>query len=115
MNTILKTTMVLAATTLMANAGCKIFTSPATDFSTLKGSTSIALTISSIYYKKDEKGKKKMEFKDGQEAFLEFDGKAREYIQDECNKYNYTGIYNFRIQSTVEDRRYNFYATYDYK
>jgi len=99
----------------MANAGCKIFTSPATDFSRLKGSTGIALTISSIYYKKDAKGKKKMEFKNGQEAMLEFDEKAREYIRKECEKYNYTTIYNYHIQSTAEERRYNFYATYDYE
>jgi len=100
---------------LALNAECKIFTSPATDFSKLKGSTGIALTISSIYYKKNDEGKKEMAFKDGQEAMLEFDEKARAYIQKECTKNNYTVIYNYRMQSTVEERRYNFYATYDYQ
>lgn len=115
MNNIKHLTLVLLLSSITAQADCKIFTSPATDFATLKGSTSIALTISSIYYKKDDKGKKQMAFKDGQEAFLEFDRKAREYIQGECAKYNYSVIYNYHMQSTAEERRYNFYATYDYK
>lgn len=115
MNTLIKTTMILASTTLMSNAGCKIFTSPATKFSELKGSDSVALSISNIYYEKDKKGKKKMKFKSGSEALLEFDGKAREYIQGECKKYNLTTIYNYQIRSTVDEHRYNIYATYDYK
>ena len=115
MNTILKTTMVLAATTLMASAECKIFTSPATDFSALKGSDSVSLSISNIYYKKGKNGKKKMEFKLAQKAFLEFDTKAREYIQDICSKNNLSVIYNYQIRTTGSKDWYNFYATYDYK
>ena len=113
--TIVKTTLALALTTLALNAECKIFTSPATDFSTLKGSDSLSLSISNIYYEKDKKGKKKMKFKSGSEAFLEFDGKAKAFIQGECAKYNLTIIYNYRIGSTIDEHRYNFYATYDYK
>jgi len=48
--TILKTTLTLALTTLLAHAECKVFTSPATDFSTLKGSSSLALSIANVYY-----------------------------------------------------------------
>ena len=105
----------MLVTSIASQADCKIFTSPATNFSTLKGSSTIALSISNIYYKKDDKGKKKMAFKDGQEATLEFDEKARTYLHEECKKYNYKIIYNYRIHSTAEERRYNFYVTYDYE
>ena len=108
-------TLALVFTSLTAQAECKIFTSPATNFKTLKGSSTIALTISSIYYKKDDKGKKKMAFKDAQEALLEFEEKARTYLQNECKTNNYSTIYNYTIHSTVEEHRYNFYATYDFE
>ncbi len=115
MNTILKITMALAVTTLMANADCKIFTSAATDFSALKGSDSVSLSISNIYYKKGKNGKKKMEFKLAQKAFLEFDEKAREYIQGMCAKNNLSVVYNYQIRTVGSKDWYNFYATYDYK
>ena len=115
MNTILKTTLALALTTLALNAECKIFTSPATNFSELKGSDSVSLSISNIYYKKDKNGKKKMEFKLAQKAFMEFDTKAREYIQGMCAKNNLSTIYNYQIRTVGSKDWYNFYATYDYK
>lgn len=104
-------TLALVLTSVTAQTECKIFTSAATNFSTLKGSSTVALTISSIYYKKDDKVKKKMAFKDGQKALLEFENQAREYLQNECKNNNYSTIYNYTIHSTVEERRYNFYAT----
>jgi hypothetical protein len=114
-NTILKTTLTLALTTVLANAECKIFTSPATDFSTLKGSETVALSISSIYYEKDKKGRKKMKIKLGKEALLDFDGKARTYIQDECKTNGWTKIYNFKIKSMGTKDWFDLYATYDYE
>jgi len=114
-NTILKTTLTLALTTLFANADCKIFTSAATDFSTLKGSKTVALSISSIYYEKDEKGRKKMKIKLGKEALLDFDRQARDYIQNECKSNGWTVIYNFQIKSMGTKDWFDLYATYDYK
>ena len=114
-NTILKTTLTLALTTLLANAECKIFTSPATDFSTLKGSSALSLSIANIYYEKSKNGKKKMKVKHGGEAFLEFDEKARDYLQKECKENGYSVIYNYQIRSTASERWFNFAATYDYK
>jgi hypothetical protein len=115
MNILLKTTLALALTTLVLNAECKIFTSPATNFSELKGSDGVSLSISNIYYKKGKNGKKKMEFKLAQKAFLEFDEKAREYIQGMCAKNNLSTIYNYQIRTVGSKDWYNFYATYDYK
>jgi len=115
MNTILKTTLALALTTLALNAECKIFTSSATNFSELQGSDGVSLSISNIYYKKGKNGKKKMEFKLAQKAFLEFDEKAREYIQGMCAKNNLSVVYNYQIRTVGSKDWYNFYATYDYK
>ncbi|GEM_PF-3509929 len=114
MNTLTKLTMAFATVTLMVQAECKIFTSPATDFSALKGSESIALSISSIYYKEDDKGKKKMEFKLAKDAVIEFDSKAREYLSGFCKDNNLTVIYNYQIKTVADKDWYNFYATYDY-
>jgi len=115
MNTLLKTTLALTITTLISNADCKILTSPATDLSSLKGSNGISLSVSSIYYKKGKNGKKKMEFKLAEEAFLEFDEKAREYIRDLCAKNGLSMVYNYQIRTVSSKDWYNFYATYDYK
>jgi hypothetical protein len=110
-------TLVLAfvLTSVAAQAECKIFTSPATNFSTLKGSESISLSISQVYYEKNKKGKKKMKFKTGSEALLEFDRKAREYLQKECEKYKLSTIYNYQIRNMSDENWYNFYASYDYE
>ena len=115
MNILTKTTLALALSTLALNAECKIFTSPATDFSDLKGSEGVSLSISNIYYKKGKNGKKKMEFKLAQKAFLEFDEKAREYIQEQCSKNKWNTVYNYQIRTTPSKDWYNFYATYDYR
>lgn len=115
MKPIKRITLALLAAAVTAQAECRILTSPATDFSTLKGSESIALSISTIYYKKDKNGKKKMEFKTGSEALLEFDRKAREYLQDECKKNHLKTIYNFQIKSMSNKDWYHLYATYDYE
>jgi len=115
MNTLIKTTMALALTTLLANAECKIFSSPATDFSKLKGSETVSLTISSIYYEKNKKGRKKMKIKLGNEAILEFNEKARNYLQEQCEKYKWTTIYNYQIKNVPNKDWFNLYVTYDYQ
>jgi len=56
-----------------------------------------------------------MKIKLGGEAFLEFDDKARPYLQKECKENGYSVIYNYQIGSTVSERWFNFSATYDYK
>jgi len=115
MNRLHKTILALTATTLMVHAECKIVTSPATDLSSLKGSNGISLSVSSIYYKKGKNGKRKMEFKLAQDAYLEFDAKAREYIQEMCSKNGSSMVYNYQIRTISSKDWYNFYATYDYK
>ena len=107
--------LTLLLTTGLSQAGCKIFTSSATNFSTLKGSETVALSISSIYYEKDKKGRKKMKIKLGKEALLEFDEKARNYIQEECSKNGWKTVYNYQIKSMGTKDWFDLYATYDYE
>ncbi len=107
--------LAILLSTLTAQANCKIFTSPATNFSKLKGSESIALSISGIYYEKNKQGKKKMKIKLGNEALLEFDKKARDYIQKECKTNGWTTIYNFQIKNMGKKDWFDLYATYDYE
>lgn len=108
-------TLALILTSVAAQAECKIFSSPATNFSTLKGSESISLSISSIYYEKNKNGKKMMKIKLGKDALIEFDSKARDYIQEQCKSYGWKKVYNFQIKSMGTKDWFDMYATYDYE
>ena len=56
-----------------------------------------------------------MKIKLGKEALLEFDGKARDYIQEEFTKHGWKTVYNFQIRSIGTKDWFNLYATYDYE
>jgi len=91
-------------------AECKIISSPAMDDKNVRGTDAVALSISRFYY--DEN--KKMQLKSYSDAFLEFNGKALKYIKDECKKYKLKSIYNYKVNSIIEERTYHFNATYDF-
>lgn len=50
-----------------------------------------------------------MKFKTGNEALLEFDKKAREYLVAECEKYKLNTIYNYQMRNMSDEN----YISYD--
>lgn len=56
-----------------------------------------------------------MKIKLGKDALIEFDGKARDYIHEQCQNNGWKTVYNFQIKSMGTKDWFDMYATYDYE
>ena len=49
------------------------------------------------------------------DALMEFDGKTRDCIQQECKNNGWKTVYNYQIKSMGTKDWFDMYATYDYE
>jgi len=89
---------------------CQIISSPAMNKQDVVGTDAVALSISRFYYDENQK----MQIKGYSDAFLEFNGKAIKYIEDQCKEYKIKTIYNYQVHQLIEENYYHFNATYDF-
>jgi len=89
---------------------CKISSSPAKSIDDIRGTDTVALSISHIYYDKN----KKMQLKSYKDAYIDFYTQAENYIKDNCQKANITKVYNFNVNSIIDKNYYHFNATWDF-
>ena len=111
MKNIARSLILSCALALTVNAQeCKIISSPAMNYDDVRGTDAVAMSISKFYYDDNNK----MQIKSYTDAFLEFNKKALEYINKDCKKYKLKSIYNYKIESMVQEKMYHFNATFDY-
>ena len=107
MKKILVVTAFLAA---FLHADCNIISSAAKDLGELRGTDAVALSLSKAYYDDD----KKMQIRSYSDAYLDFYKQATDYIQEDCEKYGFKVIYNFKVNHLVDENYYHFNATWDF-
>ena len=89
---------------------CKIISSPAPSIKDVRGSDSVALSLSKVYYDKN----KKMQFRNYSDAYLDFCKQAKEYRKSDCKKYKITKNYNYTVNSVIDNNTYHFNAQWDF-
>ena len=102
--------VIFGCVTVYAQENCKIISSPASLINDVRGSDSVALSLSKVYYDKN----KKMKFRKYSDAYLDFVKKAKNYIEADCKKYKITKNYNFTVNSMIDENTYHFNAQWDF-
>lgn len=107
---ILFSLLLITSVNLFANDTCKIVSSPAPSANDVRGTDTVAMSLSKVYYDK----KKKMQIKSYSDAYLDFNKQVKEYIKKDCKKYKITINYNFKINSMIDENYYHFNAQWDF-
>jgi len=89
---------------------CKIVSSPSQNINDIRGTDSVSLSISHVYY--DEN--KKMQIKSYSDAYQDFRKQSLDYIKEDCKKYKMTKIYNFKVNSIIDKNYYHFNSSWDF-
>ncbi|MGB5868520.1 MAG: hypothetical protein WBG69_11670 [Arcobacteraceae bacterium] len=102
--------LILISVNVYGQENCKIISSPAPSINDVRGSDSVAFSLSKVYYDKN----KKMQFRTYSDAYIDFVKKAKEYIESDCKKYKITKNYNFTVNSMIDENTYHFNAQWDF-